>query len=261
MDHFNQNNPDGFGGDYDIHVETAEETAARKQMQNLAGNFQHRHQAVMQALQGCCGGASGPVRLSELQERLSPETTDRAAGMAMNRLRGYGLINRRFSGINFGSLDWPLATPGSVFSSRDLSIRLYGTPGVAVLSMQYEPNCWRSYTGPGNVVQQLKPDLYAVTSDGNYEDHWFFEHDAATEPASRIMQKCRLYEDYYNSNMEQNNTGAFPMVVWVVPDEQRKASLQSGVNQSTELQHKELFLFILPDELEALIRKGAGFGF
>ncbi|MDR0531384.1 MAG: replication-relaxation family protein [Oscillospiraceae bacterium] len=261
MDNFYQDNLGGFGGGFDCHVETPEETAARnagRYFGNLAENLQNRQQAVWQALNSRCGMAASMGQFG-FQDCPSPDNAGHAANHAMNRLKSSGPLGRRFGGMGVGfSLNWPEALSGNAFSASDLSIRLYGTPGVTVLNLQQEPNCWRSFTDSGNVVHQLKPDLYAVTSDGNYEDHWFFEYDAGKEPASRVIQQCRLYEDYYNSGAEQRGSGAFPVVVWIVPDEQRKDSLLSGINQSADIQHKELFLFVLPGELEALIRKGAG---
>ena len=136
-------------------------------------------------------------------------------------------------------------------SELDLQLRDIG--GITVTDIQLEPACWRGCNGT-----TLKPDMFAVTSDGEYDDHWFFELDLATETPARIVGKCLQYQAYYRGNTEQRRYGVFPLVVWIVPNERRQASLREHIRQCAELQHKNLFTVILPDELEALVRKGAG---
>jgi len=109
----------------------------------------------------------------------------------------------------------------------ELNVQLMGMAGIAVVDVQFEPNCWRTYSG-----NTLKPDLYAVTSDGEYEDSWFFEIDLATEAPSRILSKCEQYQDYYRSGVEQSDYGVFPKVVWIIPDSKRRDSLQGHIRQS-----------------------------
>ena len=240
-------------------------------LKNFSGHLESRTQAIVQSLlegqQPQLGlGASFLGHLGA-QRYDTPEDFQRAFGQAQNRLKSYDDIINRLGQRNYG----PVAAanppgqpgftpPGNTAPANDLSTRLYGISGITVLTMQQEPICWRSYADPDNVVHQLKPRLYAVTSDGSYEDHWFFEYDAGKEAPAQALQKCRQYEDYYNSNTEQRDSGMFPVIVWVVPDAAHKGSLQNSVVQSQELQHKELFLFVTPDELEPLIRKGAGEG-
>ena len=115
MDYFNQDNLGGFGGDFDVHVESTEDKAtrtARKQLENLAGHLQNRQQAVMQALNlnTRCGMASGSAGGFGFQDCSFPADMDRAAGMAMNRLKSYGLINHRFGSMNAGFFELDLAT-------------------------------------------------------------------------------------------------------------------------------------------------------
>jgi hypothetical protein len=146
----------------------------------------------------------------------------------------------------------------------ELYIQLLGMGGIELVEVQFEPQCWREFAGgysvggTGGTKQQLKPDLYAVTSDGDYEDSWFFELDLNTEAPSRIVSKCELYEAYYATNAEQRQSGVFPLVVWIVPDGKRRDTVKQHIAQASTLRHKELFVVVLPDELEALVRKGAG---
>jgi len=144
VDFFNQNNFGGLGfnGNHDVHVETPEETAARnagKYFNNLAGNLQNRQNAVWQALNSRCGMASSMGQFGH-QDCLSPDDTGQAAGGAMNRLRSQGPLSRRFGGLSSGfPFNWSETPSGNAFSVNDLSVRLYGTPGVTVLTLQQEP--------------------------------------------------------------------------------------------------------------------------
>ena len=286
MNEYNPNNPDNF--DYNkFHVETPEETAARvsrRQLEQFAVDLQGRDQAILHALQNSRYMTSGQISRQHFEaDHANPSAAQRAANRAMNRLQGYGLItslNRRVGGVNGGSSGfvWGLTPPGSRFVNlgaddqprkrnfepsphfikhtlgvSELNVQLLGMAGIGVMDIQFEPNCWRTYQG-----NTLKPDLYAVTSDGEYEDSWFFELDLATEAPSRVVSKCEQYQDYYRSGVEQSDFGVFPMVVWIVPDSKRRDSLHGYIQQSTGLTNKEIFAFVLPDELEALIRKGAG---
>lgn len=91
---------------------------------------------------------------------------------------------------------------------------------------------------------------------GDYEDHWFFEIDLATESPSRIINKCQQYYRYFQSGTDQRNNGVFPLVVWITLDKKRAASLKSSIAETYAASGKELFVVITPDELETLICKG-----
>jgi hypothetical protein len=283
---------DGFGdfgadpnGKY--HVESAEETAARRsrrQLEDMVVDLQGRDTAILQALNDGRFMTTGQVSQMHFEhDHANPRAAHRAANRAMQRLQNHGFISpleRRIGGVKGGSSNyiWSLTTPGARAVSFDgeepkrrrqyepsarfvkhtlgiseLNIQLLGIDGIAVMEAQFEPNCWRNYNG-----KTLKPDLYVVTSDGVYEDSWFFEIDLATEAPSRVVSKCEQYQDYFRAGIEQSDNGVFPAVVWVVPDQSRKASLQNNIAQSAALTQKELFMVIMPDELHDLIRRGAG---
>lgn len=90
-----------------------------------------------------------------------------------------------------------------------------------LLSVDVEPDCWRRYTGSGGAPEIVRPDLYAVTGSGAFEDCWFLEIDRGTESPAAISRKCRAYEAYWRTGREQESHGTFPLVAWVVPDDQR----------------------------------------
>jgi hypothetical protein len=47
--------------------------------------------------------------------------------------------------------------------------------------------------------------------------------DRATQSASVLAQKCVAYRRYAATGREQERTGVFPQVLFLVPDERRKA--------------------------------------
>jgi hypothetical protein len=109
------------------------------------------------------------------------------------------------------------------------------TGHLELLTFATEPDCWRSYLGVSGAREVLKPDLYAVTATGEYEDHWFIEVDRATESLPTLMRKCAQYERYRRIGREQAEAGVFPLVVWVVPDDTRAAKLQAAVQAARGL--------------------------
>lgn len=130
--------------------------------------------------------------------------------------------------------------------------------GVKLAEVQNEPENWRPYNSGGKIVL-LKPDLFAITVCGGYEDRWMFELDLSTESPVRIIEKCRRYHQYYQSGLEHQQFGVFPLVVWIVPDATRKLNLARHI-QTEFAKLPNIFTVITPDELEALIKQGAGEG-
>jgi len=124
-----------------------------------------------------------------------------------------------------------------------------------LLSVQIEPASWRSYTGPTGGPMVLKPDLYAVTAAGEFEDHWFIEVDRATESIPTLIKQCRQYEAYRRTGAEQTERGLFPLVLWVVPDEPRAAKLRQALASTRDLD-SQLFRTTTPDQVIATITGG-----
>ncbi|MBK8295498.1 MAG: replication-relaxation family protein [Solirubrobacterales bacterium] len=60
---------------------------------------------------------------------------------------------------------------------------------VRVVEAAGEPRCWRPFVNPTGAATHLKPDLYLVTSQGEFEDSWFVEVDLATERRAAITRK------------------------------------------------------------------------
>lgn len=107
-----------------------------------------------------------------------------------------------------------------------------------------EPRNWRRYLGPAGETRWLKPDLHAITAidlPGDdykveaYEEHSFIEVDLGTEHLPRIQAKCRAYAAYADTGAYQAKHGLFPAVIWVSPDQARRAALRAAVAATPRL--------------------------
>lgn len=123
-----------------------------------------------------------------------------------------------------------------------------------------EPECWKLYQNSKSRI--LKPDLAMVTEKQNWTSHeeewyelrWFIEVDLNTENIQTIMEKCRRYYDYYQSDTEQRlHDDVFPLVVWIVKTEGRRRSLIKHIRE-TFSQYPRIFAVILPEEFPKLLR-------
>ncbi|MDJ1372660.1 replication-relaxation family protein [Gulosibacter molinativorax] len=106
-----------------------------------------------------------------------------------------------------------------------------------LIALTPEPGCWREFIGPNGTTMHLKPDLHLITATGDYEDHWFVEVDRATENLQRILAKCSVYARYAASGREQAETGVFPAVLWLVPDEARASAIRGAITGDSSLPH------------------------
>lgn len=146
-------------------------------------------------------------------------------------------------------LEHCLAVAGTHLALRDVA----ATGRIELLEVQTEPRCWRTAASFGDRI--LKPDLFAVTAAGDYEDHWYIEVDRATESLPTLLRKCAQYEEYRRTGAEQQARGVFPLVVWIVPDKARAAKLAAGIAASRSLD-KDLYRICTPASLPALILGG-----
>lgn len=94
-----------------------------------------------------------------------------------------------------------------------------------------EPTCWRFFHGPGGAPLVLKPDAYVATATQDYLDSWFIELDRATEPMTAIVSKAKTYCRYWQSGREQMTEDVFPTVLFVVPDDNRRAQLLDALSR------------------------------
>ena len=263
---------------------------SKRKLEELDYLLSDRDKAILCSLQSCRYLTSQQVRRWHFLEHSSEPAAMRAANRGLVKLQGYGLIaalKRRLGGTQAGSGAnvWFLTEAGHrLLHLRDTSytprkrrftpspVFLEHTVAVAeaylqiqescrrnrweAVKLEPEPVCWRGYTDGDGKPSTLKPDLYAVIGNGEFEDSWFFEIDLDTESPCIILEKCKRYDHYYRSGIEQRESGVFPLVVWIMSSTARKKNLRQHIADCRELQSKNIFLVILPDELEALLRGG-----
>jgi hypothetical protein len=206
----------------------------------------------------------------------------------LRRLESHGLVvrlMRRIGGVRSGSsgITWQLGATGErllrtvhgetkrrrymepspafiahTLATAELAVQLHEFTlgaGVELITIETEPSCWRSFVSPHGTHEWLKPDLYAVTASGDYEDHWFLEADRATEHPGVVVAKAKTYQRYAATGAHQAHHGLFPAVTWVVPDIARRAALEAALAADRAVQ-PELFRVVTIDDFRGLITGG-----
>lgn len=221
-------------------------------------------------------------------DHTSDQAAARTARRVLARLQRQGLIRpleRRVGGFTAGSAVsvWQLAPAGAraIAPATGRSWRthqpsprfLHHSLAVAEahlelrrgadyhyqVTVQIEPASWRRFTGPGAEPRLVRPDLAAriigQDQQGRYEDHWFLEIDMGTESLPTLLAKCRRYQDYYRTGMEQASHGAFPRVLWVLHgprDTERHRALTQRLEKATDLERRLFRLATAHDLPQAL---------
>lgn len=103
------------------------------------------------------------------------------------------------------------------------------------VTLNGEPDNWRRFSGLHGRTEILKPDLHAVTAFGDYEDHWLFERDLATEHPNVVVRKAHIYERFVATGVYQEQHDVVPAVLWIVPDEARQHALQRALRAARGL--------------------------
>jgi len=212
----------------------------------------------------------------------SKATAARTSRRVLERLTEERLLTRlkrRVGGIYAGSagyvytlgvigkrlleLDRPrtiLWEPSRLFVNHTLAVSqlvvdltLAGRRGdLELLEVQVEPQCWRRI--PGLERRVLRPDLFMAIGAGELELRWFVEVDRGTVHLPTLLKKCRLYDAYYRSGVEQEAHGVFPRVLWITA-EARGEALLSAVERSKRLTAR-LFLTATPDRAVEVLAEG-----
>lgn len=222
--------------------------------------------------------------------------TEMAAAVAairvLTRLESHRLIarlHRRIGGVRAGStgIVWQLGASGErllrarhgdparrrysepsptfiahTLAAADLAIQLQELARrgvIELLRLEAEPDCWRTFLSAHGARQWLKPDLFAITADGDYEHHLFIEADNATEHMPVIVRKALQYQRYANTGIHQQEHGLFPSVVWVAPNQQRKSAIRAALTTESQLQHLAtagVFHVVTAQEFPHLITEG-----
>ncbi len=207
----------------------------------------------------------------------------RACGRVLARLRDHDLLRcleRRIGGVRRGSAGyiWYLGPAGErllrhqrgrthrrrysepsrhfvnhTLTVADLAIRLIeGSRAGAfeILTLQTEPGNWQQYLSPTGAPQWLKPDLYAITAAGDFEDHWYIEADLDTEHLPVVLKQCAAYQAYLASGRHQAAHGVFPVVLWVAPTAARARAITAAIASQATL-NPNVFRVCVAGEFEA----------
>lgn len=182
-----------------------------------------------------------------------------SAGLAFHLgPRGEALLRSIDGGTRKRYVEPSLAFITHTLAVAELAVRLNeaATAGRFELTrLETEPNCWRSFLGRGGTPEWLKPDLYAVTANGDFEDDWFIEADLASEHLPAILRKAHVYQRYANTGAHQAEHEVFPAVIWVVPDAFRREAIQTELVKERSLV-PELFRVITVADFDNYIADG-----
>jgi hypothetical protein len=260
----------------------------KRQLEAIDQDLSERERAIVTDINRYGFLSSKHIQALHFTDHRTPTAATRLTHRVLFRLAQLGVIEhleRRIGGIRAGSASfvWRVGPVGDRLlrtapdaprarrkepSARHLAHRLMVVDSVLalttanragsfeLLTVQPEPQSWRSYLGPGAVPETLKPDLYAVTASGEFEDHWFCEIDRATESLPTVLKKCAQYERYRRTGQEQHDGGVFPLVVWIVPDQRHAERIRSAIATDRNLD-TDLFRVTTLVELTRLISGGA----
>lgn len=144
--------------------------------------------------------------------------------------------------------------PGRPFATHmlavaEIAVLLHERAGAGqfeLIDLEPEPHCWREFaTATGTAT--LKPDLAVVTADALTETHSFVEVDLGTEHLPVIIRKCRLYQRYFRTGIEQEQRGLFPAVVWLIPTAKRARLIHDAITTARDLD-ADLFWITTTDQ-------------
>ncbi|WP_421877399.1 replication-relaxation family protein [Mycolicibacterium wolinskyi] len=139
-----------------------------------------------------------------------------------------------------------------------------GNKALELIDSAVEPSTWRRYTGIGAARRILKPDLFAETAPhggGDMVRAWFIEVDLGTEHIPTLLTKCREYEAYRQTGIEQDHHGAFPLVIWSMAHtdqataQRRRDMLTNAIARDPRLP-SALFRIVAPDNVLTVLLGG-----
>lgn len=123
------------------------------------------------------------------------------------------------------------------------------------VQMEGEPDCWRSFLGAYGQRTILRPDLYVHIRSTDREFFALVEVDLATESPGRVLRRCSLYDTYFRTGLEQRSIGVFPVVIWIVPGQRRRAQLDRYIREDQELV-QQMFHIVTQDGFADIVRRG-----
>ncbi len=213
----------------------------------------------------------------------------RGAIRVLGRLEGHGYVSRlerRIGGARQGSTGsiWQLTATGDrllrarrgdpqrrqyveptpahtahTLAIAELGVRLVELGRTELLDLsvlQTEPDCWRAFVGKNGAATFLKPDLYAVTADAEFDTHTYFEVDLSTEHLPTLRRKCEVYQRYFAAGIDQERLGLFPGVIWVMSSPERAERLRTAINEDPGLEADLFDVATATNVLEVLAPPG-----
>ena len=170
-------------------------------------------------------------------------------GLSILRELGHPVGSRRYEpGVGF--LEHHLAI-------ADLHVTLVEAERqghVLIAELQLEPHCWRAHSDLGGQPLWLRPDLYVALRVGEETTHWFVEVDRGTESIQSLVRKCRAYEQYLRSGVEQRHIGAFPYVCWSLPRATRIEQFGAALARTREMTVEAHQLVLDDQTVDHLVR-------
>jgi hypothetical protein len=191
-----------------------------QQVERVQQSLSPRDKAILTSLEQHRFLTTDHVQRLHFQDHATPAAAGRVCRRVLERLARHGVIEhleRRIGGVRAGSAShvWRVGLIGDRLlrrtdrdqprarrkepSVRNLDhwlaigdahlalVELARTSQLEITQTTTEPGCWRSYLGAAGERRTLKPDLYAVTAAGDFEDHWFIEIDRATESLPTVL--------------------------------------------------------------------------
>jgi hypothetical protein len=261
----------------------------RRRLATARAGLSERDWAVLRTIAAHRYVTTRQLEAFHFTDHASPTSGARVCRRVLERLRRdriLGTLDRRVGGIRAGSASyvWHVDVVGdrllreaqdkrarrrryepslhflthtlAVVDTHLALLHLGRTSAVEVVRVETEPTCHRRYQGLGGGMSTLKPDLFALTATGDFEDSWTFEVDLGTESVPRLVAKCHEYENYRRSGVEQDANGVFPVVVWTIASDRRRAALLAAIGKDPQLR-SDLFRVIAPAQLSQLVIGGA----
>ena len=226
--------------------------------------------------------SSSLIRRLHFSDHHGNDAGARATNRIMSRLEKRHLVTRmdqRIGGFQGGSssISWQLSSSGQrvhavltglpqrsplpktswLFAMHTLGIAEVAvdlleaerTGAFEVLTLHTEPACWQEFLSPSGVTQRLKPDLYVVTANADFEEHSFVEIDLGTEHRPTLQRKARAYERYQASGRHEALHGVFPRVVWAARDGRRRKAIEAALTSIAPERHTQLHTVTTFNEL------------
>ena len=193
---------------------------SKKQLEELNHILGDRDRDILSTIREYRYLTTDQVRRLHFTESATSAAALRAASRNLKKLKEMNLINsfnQRVGGAGSGSgsFIWKLEAagehllrlisdhahprrkhfePSTYFLAHTLAVsecfvritQVCRGRSVKLAEVRNEPDNWRPYNSGGRIML-LKPDLFAITVCGGYEDRWFFEIDLSTESPVRIM--------------------------------------------------------------------------